>query len=67
MSSHARPHPGPAVHHTELAGGLGDLGTFLLLAAAMAAMNQMNLSVVFLFAGITNIALGLLSRQPIPV
>jgi MFS superfamily sulfate permease-like transporter len=59
--------PGLRFTLSELSGSLGDLGTFLPLAAAMAAMNQMNLSVVFLFAGVMNIASGLLFRQPIPV
>jgi len=51
----------------EFGGGLGDLGTFLPLAAAMAIANRMDLSVVFLFAGLMNITTGLLFRQPIPV
>jgi MFS superfamily sulfate permease-like transporter len=51
----------------ELSGSLGDLGTFLPLAAAMAAVNRLDLGVVFLFAGMMNIATGVLFRQPIPV
>lgn len=52
---------------TEFSGSLGDLGTFLPLAAAMAAVNRMDLGTIFLFAGLMNIATGLLFRQPIPV
>ncbi len=51
----------------EFSGGLGDLGIFLPLAAAMAATNHMDLGVIFLFAGFMNIATGLLFAQPIPV
>jgi len=46
---------------------MGDLGTFLPLAAAMAVANRMDLGVIFLFAGLMNIATGFLFRQPIPV
>lgn len=51
----------------ELSGSMGDLGTFLPLAAAMAVANRMDLGVIFLFAGLMNIASGLRFRQPIPV
>jgi len=51
----------------ELSGSMGDLGTFLPLAAAMAVANRMDLGVIFLFAGLMNIATGFLFRQPIPV
>ncbi len=51
----------------ELAGGLGDLGTFLPIAAALSAINQMNLAVIFVFAGLMNIVSGLMFRLPVPV
>ncbi len=51
----------------EMSGALGDLGTFLPLAAGMAAVNRMDLGAIFLFAGAMNIATGLLFRQPVPV
>lgn len=51
----------------ELSGSLGDLGTFLPLAAAMAAVNRLDLGAIFLFAGMMNIATGALFRQPVPV
>lgn len=52
---------------SEMSGSLGDLGTFLPLAAGMAAVNRMDLGAIFLFAGAMNIATGLLFRQPVPV
>ena len=52
---------------TELSGGLGDLGTFLPLVVAMAATCGMDLGVIFIFAGLMNVASGWLFRQPIPV
>ncbi|RMD62330.1 MAG: sulfate transporter, partial [Planctomycetota bacterium] len=51
----------------ELAGGLGDLGTFLPIAVALAAAARMDLAAIFLFAGLMNIATGLLFRLPVPV
>jgi len=51
----------------EFSGSLGDLGTFLPLAAAMAAVNRLDLGAIFLFAGLMNITSGILFRQPIPV
>lgn len=51
----------------EASGSLGDLGTFLPLAAAMAAVNRMDLGAIFMFAGVMNIVTGLLFRQPVPV
>ena len=62
-------HPGASMRFTvsEMSGSLGDLGTFLPLAAAMAAVNRMDLGAIFLFAGLMNIATGVLFRQPVPV
>ncbi len=51
----------------EMAGSLGDLGTFIPLAVAMAIACGMDIGVVFVFAGLMNIATGFLFRQPIPV
>lgn len=51
----------------ELSGSLGDLGTFLPLTVAMALTCGMDLALVFIFAGLMNIATGIAFRQPIPV
>jgi MFS superfamily sulfate permease-like transporter len=51
----------------ELSGSLGDLGTFLPLALAMALRCDMGLGPIFIFAGLMNIATGLWLRQPVPV
>ncbi len=59
----------PAMRFTlrEFAGGLGDLGTFLPIAAALSAVNHMNIALIFVFAGLMNIASGLVFRLPVPV
>ncbi len=51
----------------ELAGSLGDLGTFLPLSLALALTCGMHLGLIFIFAGLMNIATGVCFRQPIPV
>jgi MFS superfamily sulfate permease-like transporter len=51
----------------ELAGGLGDLGTFLPLMTGLAITAEMDLGAIFLFAGVMAIASGYLFRQPVPV
>ncbi len=51
----------------ELAGSLGDLGTFLPLALAMALTCGMDIGLIFIFAGLMNIVTGWWFRQPIPV
>ena len=51
----------------ELAGSLGDLGTFLPLATALAIQCGMQLGLIFVFAGLMHILNGWLFRQPIPV
>ncbi len=51
----------------ELSGSLGDLGTFLPLSVAMAWACGMDLGLIFIFAGLMNIATGVWFRQPIPV
>lgn len=51
----------------ELAGALGDLGTFLPLTVAMAAATGLNLGWMLVAAGLMNIASGLVFRIPIPV
>lgn len=51
----------------ELSGSLGDLGTFLPLALALCLSCGMDIGLVFIFAGLMNVATGLWFRQPIPV
>jgi hypothetical protein len=51
----------------ELSGSLGDLGTFLPLAVAMALTCGMDLGLIFIFAGLMNVMTGLWLRQPVPV
>ncbi|MCC6681660.1 MAG: putative sulfate/molybdate transporter [Phycisphaeraceae bacterium] len=51
----------------ELSGSLGDLGTFLPLAFAMALTCGMDIGLIFIFAGLMNVATGWFFRQPIPV
>ncbi len=51
----------------ELSGSLGDLGTFLPLSVAMALTCGLDIGLIFIFAGLMNIATGITFRQPIPV
>ncbi len=51
----------------ELAGGLGDMGTFLPLTLGLAIATDMSLAPIFIGAGLMNIASGWLFRQPLPV
>lgn len=51
----------------ELSGSLGDLGTFLPLATAMALACGMDMGLIFIFAGLMNVMTGLWLRQPVPV
>ena len=50
-----------------LFGAIGDLGTFVPLVAALVAVSGLDLGSVLLFAGLCNVATGLMFRQPIPV
>lgn len=51
----------------ELSGSLGDLGTFLPLSVAMALTCGLDIGLIFIFAGLMNVATGIAFRQPIPV
>ncbi|MEM6331794.1 MAG: putative sulfate/molybdate transporter [Planctomycetota bacterium] len=51
----------------EFSGGLGDLGTFLPLSLGVSIACGMDFGLIVLFAGVMNIATGLLFGQPIPV
>lgn len=51
----------------EFSGSLGDLGTFLPLVLAMSITCHMDFGLILIWAGLLNVATGLLFRQPIPV
>ncbi len=51
----------------ELAGALGDLGTFLPLAIALITINGVNASSLFLAAGLLYLGAGLYYKIPMPV
>lgn len=51
----------------EASGALGDLGTFVPLVVSFVAVVGMDAGSVLLFAGLFNIATGLLFNQPLPV
>lgn len=52
---------------SELSGALGDLGTFIPLAAAISIVNGMDIGAILLFAGLFNVITGVLFGLPIPV
>ena len=51
----------------ELSGSLGDMGMFLPLAVAMSLGCGLDLGVILIWAGLLNIATGLIFNQPLPV
>lgn len=51
----------------ELSGGLGDLGTFVPIAASMIIVCGMDGGSVLFFAGLANIMAGVAFNQPLPV
>ena len=51
----------------ELAGSMGDFGTLIPLAAGYIAINGLDPSGLFIMLGLTNIALGLIYRLPMPL
>lgn len=51
----------------EFSGSLGDLGTFIPLAVALALVTEMDLAAILIFAGLANIATGVLFGLPVPV
>ncbi|PYH97529.1 hypothetical protein BO71DRAFT_373120 [Aspergillus ellipticus CBS 707.79] len=52
---------------SEISGSLGDLGTFLPIAIALAVNNTVSLSSTLIFSGIFNILTGLFFGIPLPV
>ncbi|KAL5343466.1 hypothetical protein BJX70DRAFT_354241 [Aspergillus crustosus] len=52
---------------SEIAGSLGDLGTFLPIALALAANNTISLASTLIFSGIFNILTGVFFGIPLPV
>ncbi|MEO0588664.1 MAG: putative sulfate/molybdate transporter, partial [Planctomycetota bacterium] len=59
--------PRVALNLREFSGGLGDLGTFLPLSLGVSIACGLDFGLIVLFAGLMNIATGLLFGQPIPV
>ena len=51
----------------EMSGALGDLGTFIPLAAAISIVGGMDIAAILLFAGLFNVITGILFGLPIPV
>lgn len=51
----------------ELAGSMGDFGTLFPLAVSYIAINGMNPAGLFIMLGLTNIALGLIYKLPMPL
>jgi len=51
----------------ELSGALGDFGTLFPLAIGLIAINGLNPAGLFVMLGLTNIALGLIYRLPMPL
>lgn len=72
MDESAGVSPVPALAHArldrqEIAGSLGDLGTFLPLLVAMSAQNGLDFAAGFFFAGFFNIVTGLTFSIPMAV
>jgi len=51
----------------ELAGSMGDFGTLFPLAVSYIAVNGLNPAGLFIILGLTNIALGIIYRLPMPL
>ena len=60
-------HPDFEFNLRELAGSMGDFGTLFPLAIGYIAVNGMDPAGLFIALGLTNIALGLIYRMPMPV
>ncbi|MFQ5666768.1 MAG: putative sulfate/molybdate transporter [Candidatus Binatia bacterium] len=55
------------LNRQEIAGSLGDMGTFLPLLVGMAAQNGLNFASALFFAGLFNVVTGLVFRIPMAV
>jgi hypothetical protein len=64
---HNRQHRDFEFNLRELAGSMGDFGTLFPLAVSYIAINGINPSGLFFMLGLTNIALGLIYRLPMPL
>ncbi|MFQ5858880.1 MAG: putative sulfate/molybdate transporter, partial [Anaerolineae bacterium] len=51
----------------ELAGSMGDFGTLFPLAIGFIAVNGLDPAGLFIMMGLTNIAIGLVYRLPMPL
>ncbi len=60
-------HPDFAFNMRELAGSLGDFGTLFPLAVGYIAINGLDPAGLFIMLGLTNVALGLIYRLPMPL
>ncbi len=60
-------HPDFEFNLRELAGSMGDFGTLFPLAVSYIAINGLNPAGMFIMLGLTNIALGLIYRLPMPL
>jgi predicted benzoate:H+ symporter BenE len=70
MTAGQRPenqHPNFEFNLRELAGSMGDFGTLFPLAIGFIAVNGLNPAGLFIMLGLTNIALGLIYRLPMPL
>jgi MFS superfamily sulfate permease-like transporter len=63
----AEPHRDFEFNLRELAGSMGDFGTLFPLMIGFIAINGMNPAGLFIMLGLTNIALGLIYRLPMPL
>ena len=64
---HNRQHRDFEFNLQELAGSMGDFGTLFPLAVGYIAVNGLDPSGLFIMLGLTNIALGLIYRLPMPL
>ncbi len=67
MERDPRTYPDFEFNLRELAGSMGDFGTLFPLALGLIAVNRMDPTGLFVMMGLTNIALGLIYRLPMPV
>jgi MFS superfamily sulfate permease-like transporter len=62
-----RSYPAFEFNLRELAGSMGDFGTLFPLAVGYIAVNGLNPAGLFVMLGLTNVALGLIYRLPMPL
>ena len=67
QQNHNTQHQDFELNFRELAGSMGDFGTLFPLAVGYIAINGLDPSGLFIMLGLTNIALGLIYRLPMPL